>query len=92
MRRKKLASGYNKSMQTSINLTEYYLKKRKMNNKTFNLEILEPIDFENPFIIESLIKERMLNHLDGEYHIQSVDLSLNRRDNYVLIVVVNLID
>ena len=58
-------------MQTSINLTEYYLKKRKMNNKTFNLEILEPIDFENPFIIESLIKERMLNHLDGEYHIQS---------------------
>ncbi len=79
-------------MQTSINLTEYYLKKRKMNNKTFNLEILEPIDFENPFIIESLIKERMLNHLDGEYHIQSVDLSLNRRDNYVLIVVVNLID
>ncbi|HAJ80829.1 MAG: hypothetical protein CMP13_03050 [Zunongwangia sp.] len=79
-------------MQTSINLTEYYLKKRKMNNKTFNLEILEPIDFENPFIIESLIKERMLNHLNGEYHIQSVDLSLNRRDNYVLIVVVNLID
>lgn len=79
-------------MQTSINLTEYYLKKKKMNNKTFNLEILEPIDFENPFIIESLIKERMLNHLDGEYHIQSVDLSLNRRDNYVLIVVVNLID
>ncbi|MCL6219538.1 hypothetical protein [Zunongwangia pacifica] len=63
-----------------------------MNNKTFNLEILEPIDFENPFIIESLIKERMLSHLDGEYHIQSVDLSLNRRDNYVLIVVVNLID
>ena len=79
-------------MQRSINLTEYYLKKRKMNNKTFNLEILEPIDFENPFIIESLIKERMLNHLNGEYHIQSVDLSLNRRDNYVLIVVVNLID
>ena len=79
-------------MQTSINLTEYYLKKKKMNNKTFNLEILEPIDFENPFIIESLIKERMLNHLNGEYHIQSVDLSLNRRDNYVLIVVVNLID
>ena len=63
-----------------------------MNNKTFNLEILEPIDFENPFIIESLIKERMLNHLDGEYNIQSVDLSLNRRDNYVLIVVVNLLD
>ena len=63
-----------------------------MNNKTFNLEILHPIDFENPFIIESLIKERMLNHLDGEYQIQSVDLSLNRRDNYVLIVVVNLID
>ncbi len=63
-----------------------------MNNKIFNLEILNPIDFENPFIIESLIKERMLNHLDGKYQIQSVDLSLNRRDNYVLIVVVNLLD
>ena len=63
-----------------------------MNTKIFNIEILEPIDFENPFVIESLIKERMLSHLDGKYHIRSVDLSLNRRDNYVLVVVVELLD
>jgi len=59
--------------------------------KIFNLEIKEPIDFENPFIIENIIKSKMLNHLDGEYTINSVSLSLNRKDNYVLIVAVKLL-
>lgn len=58
--------------------------------KIFNLEIHEPIDFENPFIIENLIRERMLNHLEEKYTIQSVNLTMNRKDNYVLIAVINL--
>ncbi len=60
-----------------------------MNSKIFNLEIKKPIDFENPFIIDNLVKEEMLAHLQVDYKILSVSLSLNRKDNYVIIVVVS---
>ncbi|SFC69259.1 hypothetical protein SAMN04487907_10799 [Zunongwangia mangrovi] len=63
-----------------------------MNTKVFNYELIAPIDFENPFIIDSIIKEKMLNHLDGKYKIKTVNLSLNRKDNYVLIVLVELLN
>mgnify|MGYP005813955895 CR=1 FL=1 len=63
-----------------------------MNTKVFNHELIAPIDFENPFIIDSIIKEKMLNHLEGQYKIKTVNLSLNRKDNYVLIVLVELLN
>ena len=57
-----------------------------MSTKVFNHELIAPIDFENPLIINSIIKEKKLNHIDGKYKIKTVNLSLNRSDNYVLVV------
>ncbi len=63
-----------------------------MKSKVFNQELIAPIDFENPFVIDNIIKEKMLIHLDGEYEIKAVNLSLNRKDNYVMIVLVELLN
>ncbi|MCL6217697.1 hypothetical protein [Zunongwangia pacifica] len=60
-----------------------------MITKIFNLELIAPIDFKNPFVIENTLKEKMLNHLE-KYTIKAINLSLNRRDNYVLIAIVEM--
>ncbi|SFC22449.1 hypothetical protein SAMN04487907_10319 [Zunongwangia mangrovi] len=68
-----------------------YILTQIPNLKVFNFEIKTPIDFENQLVVDDIIKNDILGHLDCPYILKSVSLSINRKDNYVVVVLVELI-